>query len=135
MIKFIFLLASLPAWACPELQGTFHCRANPPFDVSIMNSLNAGYAAYTLTDPTGSHTLYADGAPHEMEFSQGKGQYAARCEGNSLIVEARGPNGEVARDRYYIERSALVRIRMNRNSQPQVLSCAPTKGTWRLYQR
>ena len=122
---------------CPQLQGTFHCRSAAPFDLEIKESLVDGVKTYVLTDPTGTRTVTADGQVHEMKFREGaKGQYRAHCEGNALILEAQSPAGEVLVDRYYIERAGLVRVRINQTKQAaSSLSCAPTQGTWRLYQR
>ncbi len=120
--------------SCPQLQGTFRCRSAPPFDLSIGQELQNGYTAYKITDPTGMRTVIVDGQLHEMNFSNGKGQYRARCERDSVSVEAHAPTGDILLDRYYIERAALVRLRMSgANQTPSSLSCAPTQGTWKLY--
>lgn len=135
----VLILSSIPASAdgrCPQLQGTFHCRSAAPFDLEIKESLVDGVKTYDLSDPTGSRTVTADGQFHEMKFREGtKGQYRAHCEGNALILEAQSPTGEILVDRYYIERAGLVRVRINQTKQTaSSLSCAPTQGTWRLYQ-
>ncbi len=120
--------------SCPRLQGTFHCRSATPFDLSINQELQNGNIVYKIADPTGVKDVIADGQLHEMNFRNGKGQYRARCERDSVLVEAHAPTGEILLDRYYIERSALVRIRLSgANQAPSSLSCAPTQGTWTLY--
>ncbi len=120
--------------SCPRLQGTFQCRSATPFDLSINEEMQNGYTVYKLTDPTGVRTVIADGQLHEMNFRNGKGEYRARCEGHSVLVEAHAPTGDILLDRYYIERAALVRIRLSgANQPPSSLSCAPTQGTWKLF--
>lgn len=120
--------------SCPQLQGTFRCRSATPFDLSISEELQSGYTIYKITDPTGARTVIVDGQLHEMNFSSGKGQYRARCERDSVLVEAHAPTGDILLDRYFIERAALVRIRLSgANQAPSSLSCAPTQGTWKLY--
>ena len=120
------------AESCPQLQGTFHCHSAEPFEVDVAEEMQDGYASYTLSDPTGVRTFLTDGQFHEMNFHDGKGVYKASCQANSLLIEARSPEGEALVDRYYIERAALVRVRQSQN-QASSLSCAPTHGTWRLY--
>lgn len=135
----LIVLSSLPTSAsdvCPQLEGTFRCRSAEPFELSIKESAQQNFKVYQLTDPTGDRSVVADGLPHEMNFRDGaKGQYIARCDGHSLILEAHSPKGEILLDRYYIERAGLVRVRLNKTTQTaSSLSCAPTKGTWRIYQ-
>lgn len=131
------ILQSIGARAdmCPRLEGTFHCRARQPFDIRVENNFQNGVAVYEMTDPTGTRNFLTDGRFHEMEFQNGKGQYRAICLEDHLMVEAHSPEGEILSDQYYIERSALVRIRKSANQRPSALSCAPTHGTWNLYPR
>lgn len=120
---------------CPQLEGTFFCRAAEPFSLSIKESVQGGFQVYSLSDPKGERSVVADGQLHEMNFAGGgKGQYRAYCDGHALFLEAHSPAGEVLLDRYYIERAGLVRVRLNKTkSSASSLSCAPTQGTWKLY--
>jgi len=121
------------AESCPRLEGTFHCRSTPAFDISVQNGYKNELPTYTFTDPTGFRDIVADGAFHELKIQNGEGQYSARCENQRLLVEAHAPNGEIYHERYDIERAARVRIRLSQNQSPAVLSCAPTRGTWETY--
>ena len=133
------VFASLSARAqqplCPRLEGNFHCRATQPFDINVKNTVVDGVWVYSFTDPTGLRNIGSDGQTHEMDFSNGKGQYSARCNGYDLLIEGTSPEGEKFSDRYYIERAALVRVRLSEKRQPSSLSCAPVRGTWRIYGR
>ncbi len=123
------------AYSCQRLQGTFRCRSATPFDLSVSEELQNGYTVYKLTDPTGVRTVIVDGQLHE-KIRNGKGEYKARCERDSVLVEAHAPTGDTLLDRYYIERAALVRIRLsgaNQAQAPSSISCAPTQGTWKLF--
>lgn len=132
---FSLLIFSMTAWAapsCPQLRGTFNCRANPPFALTTTEQLDQPFPAYTMSDPTGSHTFIVDNQFHPMTFSSGAGQYRAWCDGRSLMMEVHSPSGAIGHDRYYIERGGLVRVRIG-PQHAESLSCAPTEGTWRLY--
>lgn len=132
----LLISSSITTYAdsCPRLQGTFRCRSAEPFDLTVKEEVQNGTTVYILTDQTGVRTFATDGQFHEMGFRSGKGEYKAQCEGNSLLLEAHSAAGEVVVDRYYIERAALVRVRLNKTSQAaSSLSCAPTQGTWKLY--
>jgi len=95
----------------------------------VQNGYKNELPTYAFADPTGIRDIVADGAFHELKIQNGEGQYSARCENRQLLVEAHAPNGEIYHERYYIERAALVRIRLSQNQPPAVLSCAPTRGT------
>lgn len=117
--------------ACPQLQGTFRCRAQPEFDIAITQEFQNGSPAYTMTDPNDTRTFVVNGQWREMQIQGGAAQYRAQCYGDNLIVEINSAKGAIT-DRYYIQRAALVRIRLGQ-SQPSSLSCRPTHGTWHRY--
>ncbi len=124
---------SVNAQNCPRLEGIFRCRAVPSFEVRVKNQFTSAYTIYEMTDATGVRTILTDGKPHEMKFSTGMGSYRAQCAGPHLAVEGQSPEGEAFTDQYYIDRAALVRLRIGKKSGVSVLSCAPIEGTWNLY--
>jgi hypothetical protein len=136
-LTLIFLINSLPAVAqtpaCPFLEGTFHCRGNPAFDIRVHTAPQGAFMAYIFEDPFDQRQFLTDGALHVMSFSDGKGEYRAACESSKLLVEVHAPDGEIFNESYYIQRAGLVRIRLSKSRAPSVVSCAPTGGTWRYY--
>jgi hypothetical protein len=58
------------AESCPRLEGTFHCRSTPAFDISVQNGYKNELPTYTFTDPTGIRDIVADGAFHELKKTE-----------------------------------------------------------------
>lgn len=124
---------------CRPFLGTFHCVVRrgdpaPEFELSLNTQTLNGVTTYTMSDPSGQRNIIADEQTRSLEMQNGTGQYRARCERGVLIVEIRNPKGETYVDQFRIENKALVRVRLAKQG-PSVLSCRPTHGTWRYYER
>jgi hypothetical protein len=114
MTLFISLILSSFAWAqeCPELSGHFRCDGGYEIEVSTFEKADGVH--YRFEGPLeGSTELIADGRTRARNTKQGRANVRGYCRNGQLFADfaAVGPN--LFRDKMYMERGALVRVRQS----------------------
>lgn len=92
IFSFVLFLASINAFACPNLAGSYNCKyENETWDMSIRQTEENGVTSYHQTMGDGEGTYIADGVARPASGVVGEdiieGTLSTTCSDSSIIIQ------------------------------------------------
>jgi hypothetical protein len=133
----IFLLPATRTYGyeCPKLSGVYSCGSGQNvFEINVTQASEGGNTKYVIESSVeGTHKVVTDNSPQPIQTRMGDGTITTHCKTGKLVVtfllrNRAGLTYDV-RDTLYVERKALVRIRLSlpgsRTQVREVFVCRP----------
>jgi hypothetical protein len=139
VLLFLLLPATRPfaeyAHGCPNLAGVYSCGSGAKaFEITVTQGDEGEHTKYVIRSSVeGTHKVVTDNSAQPLKTPRGSGTISTGCKSRKLLVtfllrDAAGLTYHV-RDSLYIERKALVRVRLSLPSSQtrvkEVFVCRP----------
>jgi hypothetical protein len=122
-------------YECPKLSGVYSCGSGQNvFEINVTQGSEGGNTKYVIESSVeGTHKVVTDNSPQPIQTRMGDGTITTHCKTGKLVVtfllrNSAGLTYDV-RDTLYVERKALVRIRLSlpgsRAQVREVFVCRP----------